>query len=75
MIYMTKRITYEEFERRFKLSRSIYKNGTVVYVGCFETYKEKLKFKIDSAEDLDYYDDFAYRELLKMVLKKVNKYV
>lgn len=72
---MTKRITYEEFERRFKLSRSIYKNGIVVYVGCFETYKEQLKFKIDSIEDLDYYDDFAYRELVKKVLKKVNKYV
>lgn len=72
---MTKRITYEEFESGFTLSRRIYKQGKIIYTGKFKQYEEKLYCTLDDAQDLDYYDDFAYAQLIKKLLKKINKYV
>ena len=70
---MIRRITEEEYKEGFKLTRTIYASGKVLYKANFKQYEDILSLNLDMAEDLEFLDDFAYEELYKSVKNKMRK--
>lgn len=74
---LQRQITYEDFLNRLIVRRKLYTNGRVEYTGEFEMYgdiyKDKLNYKMNEPEDLSYYDNFAREQLIRRLLKQVNK--
>ncbi len=74
---LQRNITYEEFVNKVIIRRKLYTTGKVVYNGEFKMhgklYTEKLNYKMNEPEDLSYYDDFARQQLVRKLLRKVNK--
>ncbi len=74
---LQRQITYEEFVKRIIIRRKLYTTGRVEYTGEFEMYgslyKDKLNYKMNEPEDLSYYDTFAREQLIRKLLRQVNK--
>jgi hypothetical protein len=72
---MIKRISMEEFEAGLKVERVIYTSQIAVYTATFKHYVEKIKLNIDDKDDLSYLDEFAYGQLKRQLLDKMNSNV
>ncbi len=74
---LKRNLTYETFVNSVIIRRKLYTTGKVLYNGEFEMngilYTEKVDYKMNEPEDLSYYDNFAREQLMKRLLRQVNK--
>ena len=74
---LQRNITYENFVNSVIIRRKLYTTGKVAYNGEFEMngilYTEKVDYKMNEPEDLSYYDNFAREQLMRRLLRQVNK--
>jgi hypothetical protein len=69
---MFKRISMEEFEHGYKVSRVVYKSGKVRYIGKFKHYNATLVLNMDDYEDLEFLDKFAYDEIKRKIINNMG---
>lgn len=74
---LKRNITYIDFVEGVSIKRKLYNTGKVEYKGEFkmngDLYFENVSYKMNEPEDLSYYDDFAREQLIRKLLKQVNR--
>ena len=74
---LQRNITYMDFVNGVSVKRKLYTTGMVEYKGEFKMhgnlYTDNVSYNMNEPEDLSYYDNFAREQLIRKLLKQVNK--